>query len=530
MDLSIAATDAVGWTSTTGNIPANTHHLSFVATNSQYGTIIAVSSSGGTLSTASAPFSNEIVPGAGWSGPTPTPGVQGNPTMSGYTASQPTIAQWDVVQRQVKTGTFNVGVIPDHSSDIDHVDIACNGGPWVTVATATANPDTANTQGIGVDFDATGLGAYSNGIVEYWAPVTAIAGVMIFRFIAYPKIGDPLVSEDLYVFGNADGDYDRTPVYVSLTGNDETGNGTLGNPYQSIRRGGWALDQTYGSCDYGTIYLMAGEWDYAGTYIHVGSNTTGFLTIMPAPGLTVDDVSITSSTAETEMDSTWVVRFKGLTIDGCAIRNSDGGTKIIWFDGCKLTGALHDGGQGFYNGWNNGAYYTDCEIVTCNVACEYGPMARNCYIHDLSEDVFRGVLLMANCLIEDVTKDEEHPDVWQSSGSVDNVITYGVQATDNVNAQGWTGLNVANGAWIKCNITNPSPWPFWLQAVRINNLFRESTIGNQVTVSDVTTDPAHSGSWYNASESQDNYSINSDITMKGGGPATIGDVPKWTEV
>ena len=197
----------------------------------------------------------KIAPGIGFTGATAQPATIGDPSQFGYNDNA--IANWDVVPNQTFTGDFNVGVVAFHNSGIDHVAFSVNGGAWTNVSAMTANPQTANTSGIG--------NANASGIVEYWATLQAsdftTDGQVEVRAIAYPKIGVPRVLSSLYLNSNSNGSLTRQPVYVSTTGSDSTGDGTQAKPFATIFRAAKSMNN--GTVKNGLIYLLPGDYSWA---------------------------------------------------------------------------------------------------------------------------------------------------------------------------------------------------------------------------------------------------------------------------
>ncbi len=539
MDLSIAATDAVGWTATTASIPANTHHLSFSATNSYIATIIAVSSTGGTLDTATSLFAQLLVPGTGWTGPTTPPGVVGNPTTHGYTAVQPVVCAWDNVPYDIATGSYNVAVVAFAGSGdlhlsipIQYVTFSVNNGPWLTISEPAINPQNANSGDVGLNYDATGNGVYADGILEFWATLNAADfddGPNIeVRAIAYPFIGQPVVLPTLILNANSHGSLNATPLYVSTTGSD-SGDGTIGNPFLTIIKAA----KTFGDCNNKTVRLLAGL-----TYDAVGiasgfpapTNDTGWLTIEAAPGVAFDEVRIISSDSDHTLPSCLLVRYKGLSVYNTQIyQTQSGANQRIWLDGVFLSRASQDdGNQGFTTTWDGGAYHTNCEFTNCQTGMVNSVLARNSWLHGLSEAVFKYGFTYINCRVQDVAKvSTQHPDLVTGAGGISGLILYGVDATINMAAQGPNVNNLQLSALVDTNITTDTvgSWvSWWLQGIQIGNVVYNSDIGPRILEATVATDPTHPEVWYNEISSKDNFALNSTLTVGGSGTMP----PGWT--
>lgn len=450
----IPASDGLGWTANIFGIPANTSHISLNASNSNIATISAVSATGGTLATTTGIFGQAfLVPGAGWGGATPTPPIVGNPTANGYTASQNAVARWDVVPNQTFTATFNVGLLAFHSSGISHVTIAVNGGPWLTVSTPSANPQTANVYDIGVA---------SDGIIEYWATLNAAdfadaSGIEI-RAIAYPNIGTPKVLESLYLNANHGGTLDGPIKYVSPTGNDSTGDGTLGNPYLTIGRASNYGYPDVSPWDNGEIRLQEGTYDQGSSDFPYPSTTWGYLTVTAAPGADPANVKITTC----DQFNTWGLRtklqhYKNITvapIDGSNqyIFSSVGGlNSTLWIDGVNCIGP----GRTVNSSWTNNAfvsiYINDTSFSACRDGQGGATLERNTSVNGIGSDAFQGAVCVINCTCDgtDGTGTDFHADFYQIFAgpgiTVQQLILYDVVCTCSAGAEGSQGVFVGRG-------------------------------------------------------------------------------------
>ena len=76
-----------------------------------------------------------------------------------------------------------------------------------------------------------------------------------------PRIGVPRVLPPLYLNTNGDGSLLSLERYVGTNGNDETGNGTITNPYRTILRAARSIqDQQGTNADGGIINLLPGNY------------------------------------------------------------------------------------------------------------------------------------------------------------------------------------------------------------------------------------------------------------------------------
>ena len=236
--------------------------------------------------TVSVPTTPTLTPGVGWVGDTATPSATGNAAHVGY--SLPVVAHWtvplnDVVEKNIDLSTsqrqytrfvqgneYHVGLVAHHLSDIYKVYMAVDGGSYQECP-LVENP--------------------IDGVEEYIGKISLtgmVEGEHEVRAIIVPNSGTPMViqgrgttgfdNEDRYGIGvnkvkKSHVFYYRPPVgstgstyanrvrYVSVQGNDDSGNGSLLSPYRTI---GMALFSLSADHDGAKIFLSEGEhyWDY----------------------------------------------------------------------------------------------------------------------------------------------------------------------------------------------------------------------------------------------------------------------------
>lgn len=178
-----------------------------------------------------------------------TPEIAGYGTAAGY--DETAIARW--AEMPYKTWELNteyeIGVIAFHMNGIDRVEFSCNGGAWVTARGLVNNPRTGNR--------------------EYWGKLTLTdannvdaKGYVELRARVYPVgSGIPLVLQSPMWTGSEDTEPyrhrtnrsglqsllmlpakpDKIIKYVSVNGDDTTGDGTIGSPYRNPQK---AVDTT----------------------------------------------------------------------------------------------------------------------------------------------------------------------------------------------------------------------------------------------------------------------------------------------
>jgi hypothetical protein len=406
-----------------------------------------------------------LAPDNGFAGPTPQPAAVGTPDQPGYDAKA--IARWDVVPFQTFTGDFNVGVVAFHMNGIDRVEFSVNGGAWTPVTEMQLNPQT--------------------GVWEYTATLRAgdfADGPVEVRAIAWPKVGIPRLlgvalvgslgngEQALALTANAGGTLPTLSRYVATTGSDLTGDGSEANPFATMMKAARSIQNAQGSnADGGVIYLKAGEYTY-GTYSYELKATTSqrWLTVMPAPGLTKQDVTILKSGSSGLR--TKLVHLADLTIRG-VISTTTPDEDYLWIDNCHLVGVGRTTSIAFASAsaWS-GVFATDSTLEQNRdglVACR---IQRNVRVSNIGSDAFTNSAMVLNCSVDGIDKSgtDFHPDVYQFSGtgtSRENVIVYGMQAF-RAGAQGIFAddlASLANIAFVNVVIQKVGPYenPYFSQ-------------------------------------------------------------------
>lgn len=372
------------------------------------GAVIAISAAAGvvyvtqngTTTTVNVPVASGvvIVPGSGWSGATDQPAQIGSFT-------QKAIARWDVVPYQSFSSDFNVGLVAYSSTDISRIDFAVKGGAWKTVTATAANPQTANSSGVGCSTDAAGKGVYSSGIVEYWGTLHATdfgTNEMVeVRAIAYPTSGVPRVVDSLYLVANPTAGRD---IYVdSVSGNDNTGTGTSGSPFQTIKKAYDAFTANNAGLSNGNIYLKAGTYSLDDCSGLDSSSQNTYLTIQPATGVSRDSVVISPSVTYSENFVVKKVRWKNVTFsvssESLAVMfYASNSAYHLWIDGCTLTGPSSETAYVFFEITSPGSIYvTDTTLTDTSDGIGQARLIRNVSIDRIGSDVLRGEnMLVAN--------------------------------------------------------------------------------------------------------------------------------------
>lgn len=393
---------------------------------------VTITTSGG------APY---LVPGSGPVGTTTQPAAVGTPGTQGY--DEPAISAWDVIPKDVVETDRNVGVVAYHLTGIQYVMFSANGGPWVEVNARSLNPET--------------------NVEEYYARLRAsdyADGPIELRAIAVPNTGVPKVLPIIMLYGNYNHTLPRPVEYVSTTGSDATGDGTLARPFASIVKAGEMMSNPNG----GTIYLLPGDYSFTHFYWYDNiPNSDAFVTITAAPGYTKDQVRITTGT-DGGISSNYV-HLSNLTVFPNAIVGgfNTAATNVVWIDNCIMHGTF-DQAQ-VWDPWtaNYVTYITDSTASNTDLGIS-GYLLRNDHLTQSWSQGITGTITALNVDVHNIYMGPYtyvHPDVDHMYGmdqlQKDNVgmIRYNVQATDNINARGDAG-SAQNMVYDKTNMTEVS--------------------------------------------------------------------------
>jgi len=368
--------------------------------------------------------------------------------MRGFDAKA--IARWDVVPFQtIDDNRFHIGVVAFHINGIDHVEFSANGGPWISSHEMQLNPRT-NVWEYTVILNAS---LFEDGPVE-------------LRAIAWPKeAGLPRVlageinsdsitngNHSMFIAANANGTLPTMTCYVSSeTGDDDTGDGSEENPYESIMKAvkGVSNASPEKTADGGIIYLMAGEHAWGPyQYANLSKNSWRWLTIRPAPGLTKADVTINDSSSFNWWDGIRLSlqKIEDVTLEHPASISTTAGNAGIWLHNVVFNGP---------GGGTNGDIYTQYHAVNHTQFASRGiyltdslynemlrpsinyTLTRNVRFQNIGLDGWFNPRMILNSEISQlgVFGDVGHRDVLQFYQGNDNTIVFGFKAIDEVIAQ-----------------------------------------------------------------------------------------------
>ena len=322
-----------------------------------------------------------IVPGSGFSGPTPTPPAIG----SGFGSDAKVIGRWDVVPYQTFDDNFEVGVVAFHINGIDRVEFSADGGPWTSVSEMTLNPRT--------------------NVVEYWATLRASDfsdGSIEVRAVSYPTVGIPRVQTQIILNANANGTLDSIARYVSPTGSDTSGDGTATKPFRSIMKAARSIRDasTTNTADGGIVYLTAGDHRYGAYSFSLAAPTVSrWLTITPAPGLTKSQVRLVDSDGNQGLN-TFLVHLKNIIVQplGSDLSVLRTGTQIdsyIWMDNTDMIGQGSTVPGDLVTGWNR-TYSTGSLFAHSVNGLGGGSVVRDTVVSHIGSDAYSNSKLLVN--------------------------------------------------------------------------------------------------------------------------------------
>jgi hypothetical protein len=283
------------------------------------------------------------------------------------------------------------------------------------------------------------------GIEEYWATIdaelVAEAGMIEIRAIAYPNLGEPQVLAGTTIRNSQDGLHSmflyaepsvaapRQQVHVSLNG-DDTNSGTRVSPFAT-------LEQAVTAVEDGGEIIVLDPGNYAAPYVnggHLQRSVEQWVTIRPDDGLRSRDVIITST--EDIRAGLELVRWHQVTFD-LAHREKFSGFGTHWLDNVRVidsNGWINGGGR--LNHYQTPYYATDSNVTDTLYGFTDGTLVRNCHAQRISGDAYQQTELLLNSTVDEMDDDllDHHTDVYQLFGRTENVIVYGLTATNLRNA------------------------------------------------------------------------------------------------
>jgi len=398
-----------------------------------------------------------LIPGDGWLGATAEPDAVGNPGDFGYDAKA--IARWDVVPYQTITDDFYVGIVAFsvNIGGIDRVEVAIDGGEWVRAFYGI------NSQ---------------TGVLEYFVkikPINLNDGIHEVRAIVYPKIGIPRVLSGIVDGGTSflngecslyiNTDYNNTLPkdirYVSTSGSDSNNGLTIDSPKLTIRGAKEAINTQLGNdVGGGVILCAAGSYTVGATENFFRAAATQWITVKPIDGVSKNEVVITGQGTADGL-RVGKLKFENVTFTSQVSSVSFPST-YIWVDNCDINGS------GLTNSIDFGSWtakwFTDVSITNTHNGINSGYLARNVSCDGVGETGYRNVRTLINATVKNTERGdpEYHPDVFQLTQALPNIIWYNINAIENIN--GTFGIRIQPSALgvaiINANITMGTGSPY----------------------------------------------------------------------
>jgi hypothetical protein len=395
------------------------------------GILVAIAFAGGASAV-------ELVPGGSPNWPQiALPAARGSSADS-FSKELP-IARWSKVPFQTFDAKIPVGLIAFHgcgqalgNEGIEKVEFIANNGEVTTVHDPSPNPATGMWE----------WWAYlnprpSDGIVEVRAiiyPYNGLCRILQGGFVEElaPGHNVPSNEQSLVLWSNKSGTYTKPAIWVSVTGNDDSGTGTETSPYRTI--GAAVLKGYKGNADFGKIYLRKGTYP-----MHRGGpdgifNTKGWLTIEAAPGLEPNEVFIGGN----QEDGSTVTRYRLVCFRNLSLDYSVSSSHTIfgpsmyytvnmWFDGAVIKGSsISSSFWGYFANAHMVAFTGSAENRLKWLNWNSGPIATivsGVDVSNTSGDVFSGASLIRDWSVTKTTiLDGQHPDLWQTYGGKSNRI------------------------------------------------------------------------------------------------------------
>jgi len=399
------------------------------------------------------------------------------------------IAAWDAVPDAEFRGSHPIGVVAFHIGGISHVEFTVNGNAIFRVGEMSRNP-------------VTGVNEYTLTLDGSKLP----RGVVEVRAAAVPYWGE---SRDLGALRllNRTGE-DPGPAFFVRgfeTGGEEPiddgsedsraqprGDGSLEDPFERIYDAAVAAVRN----GRGTVYLLPGDHLWAGrkggeVSVSLPSDF-GWLTVAAAPGSGPSDVRIIGNSSGTGGINAQRVRLRDVSVIGTSLDTNRTSAPAIWFERCVLTGTHRDDNSTqFANGssWTGGIYATDTVVTDVRTATKHWDLVRGCRFERIGSDVFHNPSVVIDCEAHDVRKNGggAHPDLIQFNGDFENVIIYGLKATEvwaqGIFSRGSSGIPDRDMAFVNIEIDAKNYLSQWLQSADHLLFWNVSFLGRALNIS-----------------------------------------------
>ncbi|MBS0261588.1 MAG: hypothetical protein JSS02_06485 [Planctomycetes bacterium] len=370
-----------------------------------------------------------LVPGAGFTEPTPSPADRG----TGDDAETKVIARWDVVPYQTFDTQMQIGIVAFHSAGIEKVSFSANGGAWIDVPQPTRNSETK--------------------VVEYWVTVRAADfpdGLLEVRAIATPRTGRSRVLQgdipfvttsntettngehSLWLFANSKNSFVPATFYVAGTSGSESAAGTSEQPVKTL---GKALTLAGGARGGRVVIVEAGQYRPDRATLPIVQNER-WIVVEPAPGLDRSQVEIAGDGQNDRLQPrVGRIHWRNLTFrpDTYSYINESSATRGAnqWYDACLIKAEMLEPRD--VPPWRSNVWATDCRVENFAYGVVNALLARNCVVKD-ALDAYQRSQAVIQCEVESMRMKalahQHHPDVYQTWGEMQNIVVYGLKGED----------------------------------------------------------------------------------------------------
>ncbi|MDB5194852.1 MAG: hypothetical protein JWO84_36 [Parcubacteria group bacterium] len=463
--LSWSATNATSCQSETGGFPTDGKTSGSAAAKPVLSTSFSITCSGTGGSSRAGVFVTIVTDGSAPPAPPPAavvgsgtpppvtvipPGTLPPVPVGGVGSDEKTMAAWDVVPYDIVESDRSIGAVAYHISGISKVRYSVNGGSWIDVTSRVMNPETHVEE---YYFQLT-PGDYSDG------PMTIAAE-------AIPNNGITRTLTTLKLYNNAHHSMVRSVAYVSPSGSDTAGDGTVAKPYKTILKAA----NSFPNADGATVYMLAGDYSFSLLSDDPAVNGRGaqtlnaFLTITTAPGVSRDSARIVDGLDQGI--GARLVHLKNITLLPSSIVGpfTNNESNVLWIDNSVMQGTLLATGWK-YDPWtaNYPTYITD----TTEGGNDLGLTAvllRNDVITQSFSQGITGTITALNVTVHNIDPGSAfagaHPDVdhyygMETIADQIGIIRYRVIATDNMHSRGFAGPGL-NAVYDQSQVTTLYP-------------------------------------------------------------------------
>ncbi len=287
-------------------------------------------------------------------------------------ATGDTIAVWAYPDASDVTGTIRVGVVAYGRSGIGSVYFSTDDGAVTAVSDETVNPDTGEYEFV------------------YTIDTTALAdGVHTIGAAVGLKTLDPIT---IYAANGAS----SGTWYVSTSGNDDTGDGTLGNPWRSLGRALGTEDTTYmlaHAAGGDTVLLRTGIYDLPEG---ARGDFTRYVAIKP---YNFESVGMRGGILRSTFMKFEDINFGFIGGGGVTMYGHH-----LWFKGCEYTGA----GKIYPDTINSDEAFRSREVIYGTTTFAHDVIIEECTVHDANQGISligSGKYIIRQCTVYDQNGD-----------------------------------------------------------------------------------------------------------------------------